>query len=197
MEVWLEWYRCVALLRPACSYYATYMWMVLALAGLCTRTEHLGVTSIIRALGLQERCYHRLLHLFHSQSLKLDLLTELWIELATKLFRPLVVNGYYVLIVDGLKVAKEGKKMPAVKKLYQGSNNNSKPAYIYGHSFQVIALLVQSISGTLFAVPLIPRIHEGVVFSNRDKRTLMDKLVEMFFGVTEVLNNQAILIADS
>ncbi len=25
----------------------------------------------------------------------------------------------------------------------------------------------------------------------------MDKLVEMFFGVTEVLNNQAILVADS
>ncbi len=197
MDIWLEWYRCVARLRPACSYSATYMWMVLALAGLCTRTEHLGVTSIIRALGLQERCYHRLLHMFHSRSLKLELLTKLWIELVRTLFRPLLVYGYYVLVVDGLKVAKEGKKMPAVKKLYQGSNDNSKPAYIFGHSFQVIALLVQSLSGAIFAVPLIPRIHEGLVFSNRDKRTLMDKLVEMFFGVTAVLNAKAILIADN
>ena len=136
MDIWLEWYRCVALLRPACSYSATYMWMVLALAGLCTRTEHLGVTSIIRALGLQERCYHRLLHMFHSRSLKLELLTKLWIELVRTLFRPLLVSGYYVLVVDGLKVAKEGKKMPAVKKLYQGSNDNSKPAYIFGIHFK-------------------------------------------------------------
>jgi len=135
--------------------------------------------------------------MFHSRSLKLELLTKLWIELARTLFRPLLINGYYVLVVDGLKVAKEGKKMPAVKKLYQGSNDNSKRAYIFGHSFQVIALLVQGLSGAIFAVPLIPRIHEGIVFSNRDKRTLMDKLVEMFFGVTQVLTVKAILIADN
>ena len=88
MEIWLEWYRCVACLRPACSYYATYMWMVLALAGLSTRIEHLGVTSIIRALGLQERCYHRILNMFHSQALKLDLLTSLWIPFVKERFRP-------------------------------------------------------------------------------------------------------------
>ena len=30
---------------------------------------------------------------------------------------------------------------------------------------------------SVFSVPLISRIHEGVVFSNRDKRTLLDKMI--------------------
>jgi hypothetical protein len=36
--------------------------------------------------------------------------------------------------------------------------------------------LAQALS-TIFAVPLACRIHEGVVFSNRDKRTLLDKMI--------------------
>ena len=87
--------------------------------------------------------------------------------------------------------------MPAVKKLHQESNNNSKPEYIWGHSFQVISLLVKGIGGCVFAVPLISRIHEGVVFSNRDKRTLMDKMVSTLFSITELLQNDIILVADS
>jgi len=32
-------------------------------------------------------------------------------------------------------------------------------------------------ASSVFAVPLVCRIHEGVVFSNRDKRTLLDKMI--------------------
>ncbi len=197
MTLWIEWYKCVKELRPACSRNATFMWLVLALAGMSIRTECLGVTSFIRAMGLKERCYHRFLHLFHSSALKLDLLTACWIKLVKILFRPLKVGQYIILVVDGLKVAKEGKKMPAVKKLHQESNNNSKPEYIWGHSFQVVAMLVDGILGSVFAVPLISRIHEGVVFSNRDKRTLIDKMVSLLFSVTELLREQIILVADN
>jgi hypothetical protein len=108
-----------------------------------------------------------------------------------------MIEQHRVLVVDGLKVAKEGRKMPAVKKLHQESNNNSKPEYIWGHSFQVISLLVEGIAGHVFAVPLIARIHEGVVFSNRDKRTLMDKMVSELFCITDLLQNAIILVADS
>jgi hypothetical protein len=48
-------------------------------------------------------------------------------------------DGYVVFVADGLKIAKEGKKMPAVKCLHQESQNNSKAEYIMGHSFQVIS----------------------------------------------------------
>jgi len=46
-----------------------------------------------------------------------------------------------------------------------------------GHSWQVVSLLIQR--GTLFALPLVGRIHEGLVLSNRNRRTLLDRMVEM------------------
>ena len=86
------------------------------------------------------------------------------------------MNGKPVLVGDGIKVPKSGRKMPGVKKLHQESDSNTKPEYILGHSCQAVAVLTQALS-TVFAVPLACRIHEGVVFSNRDKRTLMDKMI--------------------
>ena len=64
---------------------------------------------------------------------------------------------------------KEGRKMPAVKCVHQESENNSKPEFIMGHSFQALGMLVKDSLGGLFCVPLVSRIHEGLVWSNRDK----------------------------
>ena len=86
------------------------------------------------------------------------------------------VNGRVLLVGDGLKVPKAGKKMPAVKKLYQESESNTKPRYIFGHCCQAIAILAGAMESA-FAIPLVSRIHDGVVFSNRHKRTLLDKMV--------------------
>jgi hypothetical protein len=86
------------------------------------------------------------------------------------------VNGRSVLVGDGIKVAKSGRKMPGVKKLHQQSESNTKPEYIFGHSCQAIAVLIQALA-SVFALPLVCRIHEGVVFSNRDHRTLLDKMI--------------------
>ena len=68
------------------------------------------------------------------------------------------------------------KKMPAVKSLHQESDSNTKPEYIMGHSCQAVGLLVGA-AASFFAVPLACRIHEGLVFSNRDTRTLLDKMI--------------------
>jgi hypothetical protein len=86
------------------------------------------------------------------------------------------VNGRLLLVGDGLKVSKEGRKMPGVKALHQQSESNSKANFIMGHSFQAVGILAGALNSA-FAVPLISRIHEGVVFSNRDKRTLLDKMI--------------------
>ena len=145
MTLWLEWFRCVGLLRPACARKATFLWMSLAL----------------------------------------------------KLFRPVTLNGRLVFLADGLKVSKEGMKMPAVNKLHQESGNNTKPTFIFGHSFQAVALLAKGLLGQPFGVPLSSRIHEGLVFSNRDKRTLLDKLVALFLEIAAVSDASAILVADA
>jgi hypothetical protein len=59
----------------------------------------------------------------------------------------------------------------------QKSTSNTKPEYIFGHHCQAIALLAGSLCGSIFAIPIVSRIHEGVVFSNRDSRTLLDKML--------------------
>jgi hypothetical protein len=66
--------------------------------------------------------------------------------------------------------------MPGVKKLHQQSESNNKAEYIFGHSCQAVAVLTQALS-SVFALPLVCRIHEGTVFSNRDQRTLLDKMI--------------------
>jgi hypothetical protein len=68
--------------------------------------------------------------------------------------------------------------MPAVKLLHQQSEANTKPEYIMGHSFQSVGLLVYA-ARSIFCVSLIARIHEGLVWSNRDKRTLLDKMLDL------------------
>jgi len=164
-------------LRSACARTRTFLWMSLCLAGMTVRKDLLGVTSIVRALGLEPACYDRLLDLFHSPALDLDKLTHAWCALVFR-FDPgiLRVNGRPVLVGDGIKVAKAGRKMPGVKKLHQESESNNKAEYIFGHSCQAVAVLTQALS-SVFALPLACRIHEGTVFSNRDQRTLLDKMI--------------------
>src|SRR5256885_15559861 len=71
----------------------------------------------------------------------------------TLLFRAhpgiLRVNGRPVLVGDGIKVAKAGRKMPGVKKLHQESDSNHKPEYIFGHSCQAVAVLTQAMSSKI------------------------------------------------
>jgi len=148
------------------------------------RTDLLGVTSIVRALNLRPELYHALLRLFHSTAVKLDRLTALWAHTVLLLFpSPVRVNGRLVLVGDGVKIPKRGKKMPAVKLLHQQSESNTKPEYIMGHSLQAVSLLVHA-AQSVFAVPLAARIHEGLVWSNRDKRTLLDKML----GLLQTVN---------
>jgi hypothetical protein len=197
MSLWLEWFRCAQALRPACARTATFLWMNLALVGLSIRVELAGVTSFIRALGLAPATYPKLLHLFHSPGLDLQRLSAVWIALVRRLFTPLRVGDRLVVVADGLKVPKEGRKMPAVKKLHQESADNAKPPFISGHSCQALALLVSGPLGRVGAVPLVSRIHEGLVFSNRDRRSLLDKLVALLLPVSGWLESSVVLVADA
>ena len=173
MQLWVLWWDALWLLRPAFSRLRTFLWFATAVAGFTVRTEHLGVTSIVRALKLDARHYTLLLQSFPSEALKLDRLTALWTQLVLRLFPGQVrINGRLVLVGDGIKNPKRGRKMPAVKLLHQQAE--SKPQYIMGHSIQAINLLVAA-GSSFFAVPLGLRIHEGLVWSNRDARTLLDK----------------------
>jgi hypothetical protein len=45
--------------------------------------------------------------------------------------------------------------------------------------------------------PVTSRIHEGLVFSNRDSRTLLDKLVALLLSITRIWNRSVVLVADA
>lgn len=197
MELWSNWYWCICRLRPAFSRKRSFLWAMVTLAGLCIRTDLLGVTSIVRVLGLSENAYRSILKFFHSKGVKLDKLITCWVSLAMRLFSPVTIGDYIILELDGIKVAKEGRKMPAVKCLHQESNNNSKAEYIMGHSIQCIALLVKGFGGAMAAVPLIAAIHEGLVWSNRDARTLIDKAVTVVEQVLRAINKKCMIVADA
>jgi hypothetical protein len=150
--LWNHWWNLVCDLRSACARTRTFLWMALCLAGMATRKELLGVTSIVRALGLEPACYDRLLDFFHSPALNLHQLTCAWCALVFRAHPGILrVNGRPVLAGDGIKVAKAGRKMPGVKKLHQQSESNTKPEYIFGHSCQAVAVLTQALS-SVFAL---------------------------------------------
>ena len=176
------WWNAILLLRPAFSRLSTFMWFATIVAGLTVRVELLGVTSIVRALNLRPGLYNRLLQHFRSSGVKLDRLSALWAQVLQLFPIPVSVNGRLVLVGDGIKVPKRGKKMPAVKLLHQQSESNTKPEYIMGHSLQAVGLLVHAAQSVL-SVPLAARIHEGLVWSNRDRRTLLDKML----GLLDIL----------
>ena len=65
------------------------MWFATIAAGITVRADTLGVTSIVRALNLRPKLYHRLLAHFHSTGVKLDRLAALWAQVVLGLQRPL------------------------------------------------------------------------------------------------------------
>lgn len=197
MKLWTQWLQAVYALRPACSRARTFMWTTFVLMGLCCRADNAGVTSFVRVLNFGDHAYHRFLHLFHSTSLDLDVLTSCWVRLCLVLFQPFEVNSRLVCLADGIKAPKEGRRMPGVKLLHQSSASNTKPEYIMGHSLQAISLLVHAGGGQVAAVPLTSRIHEGLVFSNRDARTLLDKLVALLFSIARAWDRKVLLVADA
>jgi len=195
VELWLLWWSLVSQLRSACPRRRTFFWLALVLAALCTRQDLAGVTSFVRVLGLEPRCYQCFLDFFHSPALCVDQLAQLWTRIVLRIHPGIErCQGRIVIVADGLKKAKSGRKMPAVKLLHQESDANTKPAFIMGHSCQALAVLARA--GSAFhAIPLIARIHEGLVFTNADQRTLLDKLL----GLLQLLQlpEPVLLVADA
>jgi hypothetical protein len=178
-RLWSLWWDAILLLRPAFAYTTTFFWFAVIVAGLTVGTDMFGVMSIVRALKLQRRCYDSLLKHFHSSGVRVDSLAAVWGRVvAPHLFgdKQVRVGGRRVLVADGIKKPKRGRKMPAVKRVHQESEN--KPEYPMAHSLQAVSMLVRS-GESVVAVPLAIRIHEGVVLCNALKETLLTKMLAL------------------
>ena len=66
-----------------------------------------------------------------------------------------------------------------------------------GHSLQCLSLLVTGDAQCFAAVPLIAQIHEGLVWSNRDSKTLMDKAASLVEVIRSAIETQVLVVADA
>ena len=138
-----------------------FNWFVIAIMGFIVRGDKLGITSIIRELNLDPKFYITFLQFFRSSAWRLEALIKQWIKLVTESVEIPKVNGMNILIADGVKQSKEGRKMPGVKKLHQESENSGKPEYIFGHMFGVVGILAGNMS-KLFCIALSASVQDGV-----------------------------------
>ncbi|WP_419888816.1 transposase [Paenibacillus xylanexedens] len=147
--------------RSCFSRQATFEWFIVLLIGFMLRSDSLGVTSVIRDLSLNSRCYETLIHFFRSSAWSPQSLRQKWLQVVREHAPLLVIQNRVVLVGDGMKQAKEGRRMPGVKKLHQESENVSKGDYIFGHLFGAIGILVGD-SRKWFCLPLFMNLQDGL-----------------------------------
>ena len=166
----------MAQLRPVFRREATFKWFVLLLWGILLSTQPPAVTSYLNALGLGEGYYHQALHWFHSSAFSVDGLCKAWGEWLTKHVACHELKGQRVYVGDGIKVGKEGRKMPGVKRLHQESEDVSKAEWIRGHYFSALGLLL-SAEKALFATLIVLKVHDGIEeIESEAGLTLVDKM---------------------
>ena len=185
--------------RSCFSRGASFNWFVVTIVGLMLRSDHLGTTSIIRDLSLNHGCYECLNHFFRSSAWSLDSLWKKWVHIA-KEYAPLYrEQGAVVLIGDGIKVAKEARYMPGVKKLHQESENSSKAPYIFGHLFGAVGILIGT-PGRWFCLPLFFQLQDGVktIFGWKPKPQRQDshvvQMIEQGFNAAKTFGKAIFLL---
>ena len=138
----------------------SFRWFVCVVIGMIVRIDNLGVSSIVRALNIRHSSYESILHFFRAKSWNLSELRKVWIRIVMSVGLLYRVDGKPILIGDGVKESKEGRKMAGVKRLAQESENSAKPSFIFGHMFGCVGILLGSVK-KLFCTPLSMIIHDG------------------------------------
>ncbi|GAY79143.1 hypothetical protein NBRC111894_4697 [Sporolactobacillus inulinus] len=107
--------------------------------------------------------------------------------------------GAVILIGDGVKQAKEARYMPGVKKLFQESEDVSKSAFIFGHLWGSVGILIGNV-GKTFCLPLSLRLHDGVQTlrqwetNDEEQDSHVVQMIDQGFSATRVLGRALFLL---
>jgi len=183
----------LAQLRPAFKRMASFRWFLMLVWSMLLRPDGRGVTSCVNALGLAERYYHQALHFFRSKALSNEALVAAWHKVVLSL--PIVwrLNGRPVYVGDGIKVAKEGRRMPGVKRLHQESGNTSKPPWIRGHYFGALGLLIGR-PGALFHCPIAHQLQDGLKGTPETDPTSVDRTAAL---IRQIVPRGGLIVLDA
>ena len=153
--------RVLGRLRPAFTREAAFSWFSAQVLGMAAGGDGMGVTSTVRALGLEAQSYDSLLDLFRSSAWSTASLRPAWYAAVAAEAPLLGYNGRAVLCSDGVKVAKDALRMPGVKRLVQESSDSGKGERILGHMFGAVGVLAGQ-PGACQCVPLKVDLQEGM-----------------------------------
>ncbi|NEZ62740.1 hypothetical protein D0962_37745 [Leptolyngbyaceae cyanobacterium CCMR0082] len=185
MELYERIEQIIVTLRPAFSRESTFEWFVLLIWGALLATQPPAVTSYLNALGIGAEYYHHALHWFHSSGYEMDRVCRRWGRWLSEQPYGYRLNGKRVYVGDGIKVSKEGRKMPGVKRLHQESETMSKPEWIRGHYFSAIGMLI-GVDQALFVSLILLKLHDGLVVSpEATPPTLTEKMAQLCRTVME------------
>ena len=147
--------------RPAFSDARCFEWFrTYALGQICHKDE-LGVSSAVRALGTDANSYNSMLHIFRSEAWSSGSLGDAWRRFVAAQPGLARVGGRLLLDSDGVKVSKEGKRMPGVKIHHQESGTSSKAEWIFGHLFGGLGVVFGE-PGSCCCVPLTVDMQDGM-----------------------------------
>ncbi len=186
-------------MRPAFSRQATFAWFVIGVIGFLTRSDTLGVSSIVRALSLAPCAYPCLLHFFHSTAWTVDRLMVYWWRWQAQQSLDYRVGDRIVLLGDHTKTPKEGRKMPAVTTLHQESETSSKPGFLRGHQWGCVSQLMTDRKKD-WATPLLAHIHQGleqVDDTEPSAETMTTRIVHMAQTIAREKDEKAYLVLDA
>ena len=185
----------------------TFQWFCIFIYGLLLRFDFRGVTSLIRCFNLKERCYEQILNFLHSPSWNLRDVIYYWLGIVLRRVNSFYVKGHLLFIGDATMFSKAAKKMPAVKKLHDSSQNNNRPKYFFGHYFGFISLLIGG-PDKLFALPIIGEIQDGLkkirkyqqkkipIVEGKEDITTITLMLEMGCSLVQRVKQKSLLVLD-
>jgi len=186
----------------------TFSWFVVIVVGLLVRTNLRGVSSIVGCLHLDACHYESMLYFFRSSAFNLSDIKHQWLCVVQQHINPVKIDERSIVIGDHIKVGKEARYMPGVKKLHQDSENVGKDEYIFGHQFGMIGLLAEG--ATTQCVPLNIDLHDGMdeinalkenssepISSETTKETCIMRMIQMAGSYVNATSEAIIFLLDA
>jgi hypothetical protein len=189
----------------------TFGWFVIIVVGMLLRTEMRGITTIIGCLCLEPKYYETMLHFFRSKAYDLVRIKSRWQSIVLEYIEPVMMDGHMVLIGDHIKISKEARHMPGVKKLYQESENSGKAEYIFGHQHGMLGILAKG--ETHQCIPLDIELQDGIdeinslrqdnagiesgVENVEKENSSIAKMIQMAGRFVELKGQNAIILLDA
>jgi hypothetical protein len=134
---------------PCSKRQASWVNFCCIIIGFVIRPDTRGVSSVISALRMKSERYTSLLKFFRSTSFDIDGLYQKLITVCMRILPRKTVNGRVILVRDHIKASKEGRRMPVIEKLHQESQNSGKGAFIEGHLFGFISMILPGFSRSI------------------------------------------------